>query len=84
LLAASGAGSHRKDSWFGRTAPRQPAAIRPLSDADLDSAAPASLYEDAPITCQFMLEDPAVRHSYHHLALIRAALKKEEIGAARP
>ena len=59
------------------------AAIRALSDAELDSAAPASLYEDAPITCQFMLEDHAVRHSYHHLALIRAALKKEEIAAAR-
>jgi hypothetical protein len=59
------------------------AAIRALSDAELDAAAPASLYEDAPITCQFMLEDHAVRHSYHHLAMIRAALKKEEIGAAR-
>ena len=52
------------------------AAIRAMSDAELDSAAPASLYEDAPITCQFMLEDHAVRHSYHHLALIRAALKR--------
>jgi hypothetical protein len=36
----------------------------------------ASLDDDAPITCQFMLEDHAVRHSYRHLALIRAALKK--------
>jgi hypothetical protein len=53
------------------------AAIRALSDAELDSAATASLYEDAPITCQFMLEDHAVRHSYHHLALIRAALKRQ-------
>ena len=51
-------------------------AIRGLSDADLDSAAPASLYANAPITCQFMLEDHAVRHSYHHLAGIRAALKR--------
>jgi hypothetical protein len=34
-----------------------------------------SLYGDAPVTCQFMLEDHAVRHSYHHLAGIRAALK---------
>jgi hypothetical protein len=50
------------------------AAIRALSDDQLDSAAPASLYDDAPITCQFMLEDHAVRHSYHHLAGIRAAL----------
>ena len=49
-------------------------AIRALSDQQLDSAAPASLYADAPVTCQFMLEDHAVRHSYHHLARIRRAL----------
>ena len=53
-----------------------PAAIRALSDADLDRAAPVSLNEDAPLTCQFMLEDHAVRHSYHHLARIRAALAR--------
>ena len=52
------------------------AAIRALSDAELDRAAPASLYSDAPITCQFMLEDHAVRHSYHHLARIRAAVNR--------
>jgi hypothetical protein len=51
------------------------AAIRALSDEELDRAAPASLYDDAPVTCQFMLEDHAVRHSYHHLACIRAAMK---------
>ena len=50
------------------------AAIRALSDAELDAAAPASLYYGAPITCQFMLEDHAVRHSYHHAARIRGAL----------
>ena len=52
------------------------AAIRALSDAELDSAAPASLYDGAPVTCQFMLEDHAVRHSYHHLASIRRTLKR--------
>jgi hypothetical protein len=52
------------------------AAIRALSDKELDSAALASLYADAPITCQFMLEDHAVRHSYHHLARIQAALNR--------
>jgi hypothetical protein len=52
------------------------AAIRALSDTELDSAAPASLYSDAPLTCQFMLEDHAVRHSYHHLARIQRALKR--------
>ena len=51
------------------------AAIRALSDEELDQAAPLSLNSDAPLTCQFMLEDHAVRHSYHHLAGIRAALQ---------
>jgi hypothetical protein len=50
------------------------AAIRGLSDEELDRAATVSLYEDAPLTCQFVLEDHAVRHSYHHLARIKAAL----------
>ncbi len=49
-------------------------AIRALSDAELAQAAPVSLYGDAPLTCQFFLEDHAVRHSYHHLARIRKAL----------
>lgn len=51
------------------------AAIRALSDKELDSAAPASLYYDAPVTCQFVLEDHAVRHSYHHLSKIRAVVE---------
>jgi len=49
-------------------------AIRALSDAELTQAAPVSLYGDAPLTCQFFLEDRAIRHSYHHLARIRKAL----------
>jgi len=52
------------------------AAIRGVSDADLDRIAPNSLYGNAPLTCQFMLEDHAVRHSYHHLAKLKAALGK--------
>lgn len=52
------------------------AAIRAIGDADLDRVAPNSLYGNAPLTCQFMLEDHAVRHSYHHLAKIRATLKR--------
>jgi len=51
------------------------AAIRALSDEQLDTTLPISLYGDAPLTCQFMLEDHAVRHSYHHLAKIRLAVK---------
>jgi len=46
------------------------AAVRKFSDAELDTAAPLSLNADAPLTCQFMLEDHAVRHSWHHLAIL--------------
>jgi hypothetical protein len=49
-------------------------AIRALTDDQLDQAADVSLNAEAPLTCQFMLEDHAVRHSYHHLAAIRAAI----------
>src|SRR3954471_85464 len=49
-------------------------AIRAFTDAELDRAAPVSLNSDAPLTCQFFLEDHPVRHSYHHLAKIKAAM----------
>jgi hypothetical protein len=52
------------------------AAIRALSDHELNRAAPISLNADAPLTCQFFLEDHAVRHSYHHLARLRAAVAR--------
>ena len=51
-------------------------AIRALTDEELDRAAEASLYSNAPVTCQFMLEDHAVRHSYHHLARIQKTLER--------
>ena len=47
-------------------------AIRALSGEELDRANLASLYSHTPVTCQFVLEDHAVRHSYHHLARIWA------------
>src|SRR5262245_447538 len=50
------------------------AAIRSLSDEQLAQAVPVSMYADAPLTCQFFIEDHAMRHSYHHLAKIQAAL----------
>jgi hypothetical protein len=50
------------------------AAIRALSDEELTKAAPVSLYANAPLTCQFFIEDHALRHSYHHLGKIRGAL----------
>jgi len=50
------------------------AAVRAISDEALDRAAPISLNADAPLTCQFFVEDHALRHSFHHLAKIRAAV----------
>jgi hypothetical protein len=55
------------------------AAVRVLTDDELDQAAPVSLNSNAPLTCQFMLEDHAVRHSYHHLARIRVALQERTL-----
>ena len=50
------------------------AAVRAFTDQDLDSAAPFSLSFGAPMTAQFVIEDHAMRHSWHHLAGIRRAL----------
>jgi hypothetical protein len=56
---------------------RQAAAtISAFTDEQLDRAAPFSLSFGAPMTAQFVVEDHAVRHSWHHLARIRAALGK--------
>jgi hypothetical protein len=62
------------------------AAIRALDDAALDRAAPVSLNADAPLTCQFVLEDHAVRHSFHHLAKIKSAVAAQlsAVGARLP
>ena len=50
------------------------AAVRAFTDAELDRAAPFSLAFGAPVTAQFVGEDHALRHSWHHLARIRAAV----------
>jgi len=50
------------------------AAVRAFTDDELDNAAPFSLSFGAPVTAQFVIEDHAVRHSWHHLARIRAAV----------
>jgi hypothetical protein len=52
-------------------------AIRAMTDDELDTAVTQSLYGDAVLTCQFFLEDHAIRHSMHHLARMRAALRTE-------
>ncbi len=51
-------------------------AVRGLTDEELDRAAPFGLSYGAPMTAQFVIEDHALRHSWHHLARIRKALKR--------
>jgi hypothetical protein len=50
------------------------AAVRQLTDEQLDTAAAFGLSYGAPVTAQFVIEDHALRHSWHHLAKIRKAL----------
>jgi hypothetical protein len=50
------------------------AAVRAFTDDELDRAAPFSLSFGAPVTAQFVVEDHALRHSWHHLARIRTAV----------
>jgi hypothetical protein len=50
------------------------AAVRRFTDAELDGTAPVGLTFGAPVTAQFIIEDHALRHSWHHLAGIRRAL----------
>ena len=49
-------------------------AVRKLSDAELDTAAPLGLSYGATMTAQFVVEDHPLRHPWHHLARIRKAL----------
>ena len=50
-------------------------AIRGLSDEQLDTASPISLYGDIVLTTQFFIEDCPISHSYHHLADSRAVIE---------
>jgi hypothetical protein len=52
------------------------AAVRAFTDDELDRAAPFSLSFGAPVTAQFVIEDHALRHSWHHLARIRTAFAR--------
>ena len=54
--------------------------IRALGDDDLDRAVPVSLYGDAELTCQFMLEDHAVRHSHHHCSRLASLIRQHRRG----
>ena len=58
-------------------------AVRTFTDEQLDRAAPFGLSYGAPVTAQFVIEDHALRHSWHHLARIRAALSEKAQVAKR-
>ena len=49
-------------------------AVRAFTDEQLDTAAPFSLSFGAPVTAQFVIEDHALRHAWHHLYRLRGAL----------
>lgn len=49
-------------------------AVRKFTSSELNNANRVSLYGNAPLTCQFFIEDHALRHSFHHLAKIRESL----------
>ena len=50
------------------------AAVRAFKDEELDRAAPFGLSDGAPVTAQYVIEDHAMRHAWHHLAKIREAV----------
>jgi hypothetical protein len=50
-------------------------AVRNFTDDELDHAESFSLNAGAPLTAQFVIEDHALRHSWHHLAKIKSALQ---------
>ena len=52
-------------------------AVRLLSDDDLDRAVPFSLNSGAPMTVQFIIEDHALKHPWHHLVRMQKALAQE-------
>ena len=57
--------------------------VRAFTDEELDRAAPFSLSFDAPVTAQFVIEDHALRHSWHHLARIRKVVSAGTRAAVR-
>ena len=50
------------------------AAVRAFTDEELDRAASFGLSDGATVTAQYVIEDHALRHAWHHLAKIRDAV----------
>jgi hypothetical protein len=83
--AAENAGVSKADTLalLGRNSREAADAVRMLTDEQLDRAAPFGLSYGAPVTAQFVVEDHALRHSWHHLARLQRALGREAMGLER-
>jgi hypothetical protein len=76
--AAANGGASRSDALnlLRKNSSEAANAVRAFTDEQLDTAAPFGLSFDAPVTAQFVIEDHALRHSWHHLARIKETLGK--------
>ena len=76
--AAENANASRADALalLRKNSSEAAAAVRQMTDEQLDTAGPFGLSFDAPVTAQFVIEDHALRHSWHHLARIKETLGK--------
>jgi DinB superfamily len=70
----AGVGKEATLELLRRNSKEAAAAVRAFTDEELDQAASFSLAFGAPVTAQFVIEDHALRHSWHHLARIRKTL----------
>lgn len=50
------------------------AAVRAFTDEELDRAATFGLSDGATVTAQYVIEEHALRHAWHHLAKIKEAV----------
>jgi hypothetical protein len=77
-------GKHETIHLLNRNSRRSAEAVRLFTDVQLDTAATVSLYCGARLTAQFLLEDHAVRHSWHHLEKIQASVENVRRTSRRP
>jgi hypothetical protein len=59
---------------LARNSKEAAAAVRGFTDEQLDRSAPFGLSYGAPVTAQFVIEDHALRHAWHHLAKIKESV----------
>ena len=60
---------------LARNSKEAAASVRAFTDEELDRSASFGLSYGAPVTAQFVIEDHALRHAWHHLAKIKETVK---------